>query len=381
MEEEQIKDLISQLTIRVKSTGTNGDGKTITEKGTGVLLLQDSKAYILTVYHCIYGKEEPFLNISKENITFSFIPNICTEKINPIDIIPLKENLVLLELDIKYLNETDIKCLYLDRVYEEKQYYLRGFPLSEVHNFEAKCNDRNFDDVTFKIDVDKLTNETSGENAAQFVAGLSGSGVFFSENNQLYLVGLVNELRDKYGRFDSVHCTKLVDLNLSNIKISNFYTINDISLKLKEINKKISNEACQEFQDDDTVNYSNLNKKHTNILNPKEVNEKNFKAIQNYLQGKNTIGEIKLLDNSFERNLDTFINETFQQIETYITRYISSKKEGRENLSLIRTKVLESIGSDLKLIKQEKYVSNKLQEYIVVGWLLNCNVDFEIEDD
>ena len=76
--------------------------------------------------------------------------------------------------------------------------------------------------------------------------------------------------------------------------------------------------------------------------------------VKNYLQGKNTISAIKLLDTSFENNLVTFIDETLNHIETYITKHISSKKEGRENLSTIRTKVLESINSDLKMIKQER---------------------------
>jgi hypothetical protein len=98
------------------------------------------------------------------------------------------------------------------------------------------------------------------------------------------------------------------------------------------------------------------------------------------LQGKNTISEIKLLDTSFENYLVTFIDETLDYIETCTTKYISSKKEGRENLTTIRTKVLESIKFDIKLIKQEIYISSKLQEYIVVGWLLNCNVDFILED-
>ncbi|MEA3498308.1 MAG: hypothetical protein U9R16_04530 [Campylobacterota bacterium] len=381
MEEEQIKDLISQLTVRLNVIGTKEDGTTAIEKGTGILLLQGNKAYILTVYHCIYGEKEPFHKISNESITFSFIPSICTKKINPINIVPLKQNLVLMEIDFDYLDKTDMKCLYLDRVYEEKQYHLRVFPKSEVHNFEAKCNDRDFDDTTFKIDVDKLTADTFGESAATYIEGLSGSGVFFSENNQLYLVGLVNSLRDKHGRFDSVHCTKMIDLNLSDIQISNFYTINDISSKLKEINKRVSDESCQELQNDDTVNYSNLNKKHKNIFHSNEVNEKNFKAIQNYLEGKNAIGQIKLLNDSFENNLGLFITEILENIETYISQYISSKQEGRANLSLIRTKVLESINTDLKLIKQERYVTSKLQEYIVVGWLLNCNVDFILEDD
>lgn len=374
MTETEIKDLIKKVTVYIEVSINNN-----TEKGTGVLLQQNEKSYILTVYHCIYGKEEPHYSTQAENVNLTFEKDVCPNIVNPIAIYPFKKNIVLLEIDNLVLDGVKYQCL--DRVYYKKEYYLRGFPNSEVHNFEAKCNDANFDDITFKIEVDNLTSDTSGEDAVTFIAGLSGSGVFFSENNQLYLAGLVNELRDRFGRFNVLHCTKLVDLHLSEIKISDFYTINDISIKLKEINKTISNEACFQFQNDNTEFYSNINRKHTNILHKDEVNKKNFNAIQNYLQGKNTAGEIKLLDNSFENVLSTFIDEILNDIETYITEYISTKEEGRRNLSTIRTKVLESINNDLKLIKNERYISSNLKEYIVVGWLLNCNVDFVLRDE
>lgn len=373
MTEAEIKDIIKKATVKIEVSIDNK-----IEKGTGILLQQNEKSYVLTVHHCIYGTEKPFHNTQANNITLILDQNICSNSVRPITINTFKENLVLLE--IENLALYDIEYLCLDRVYYEKQYHLRGFPNSEVHNFEAKCNEANLDDVTFKIEVTNLTSDTSGENAVSFIAGLSGSGVFFSENNQLYLVGLVNELRDKYGRFNVLHCTKLVDLHLSNIPISSFQTIDEISIKLKEINRAISNEACEEYQNNHTIFYADLNRKHSNILNQDEVNEKNFKAIQNYLQGRNIIDEIKLLDASFENQLVTFIDEILNHIETYTTSHIDSKKEGRDNLTIIRTKVLESINSDLKLIKQERYLSSKLQEYIVVGWLLNCNVDFILED-
>lgn len=373
MTEAEIKDLIKKATVQIE---VSIDDKI--NNGTGVLLQQNDKSYVLTVHHCIYGKEKQFHNIEVDNITLILEQNICSNNIKPISIITFKENIVLLEIDnIEFVN---LKCICLDRVYDDKKYYLRGFPNSEVHNFEAKCNDANLDDTSFKMEVSNLTSDTSGENAVTFVAGLSGSGVFFSENNQLYLVGLVNSLRDQYGRFNVLHCTKLVDLHNSDIEISNFYTINEISSKLKEINKTISNEACLEFQNDNTEFYLNINRKHTNIFHEDEINKKNFDAIQHYLQGKNTISEINLLDDSFENDLVNFINEVLEHIKTYTTDHIATKQEGRETLSRIRTNVFESINADLDLINHERYVSSKLQEYIVVGWLINCNVDFILED-
>jgi len=183
------------------------------------------------------------------------------------------------------------------------------------------------------------------------------------------------------GVFNRINCLKLIDLHYSNIELSNFYTINEISAKLKEINKTIANEACEEYQNDYTSFYSNLNRKHSNILHNNEVNEKNYKAIQAYLQGKNTISEIKLLDTSFENDLVIFIDERLEDIKSFTTTNITSKEIGWNNLVRIRENVLVAIKEDIQIIKQERYISSKLQEYIVVGWLLNCDVNFELWDE
>ena len=309
MDEGQIKELISQLTVRIKSRGTTEEGKNITEKGTGVLLLQNNRAYVLTVYHCIYGVKEPFHKVAKESIKFSFLSTICSELLNPINITPLKQNLVLLKIDINKLNKTDMECYYLDRVYDGKQYYLRGFPKSEVHNFKAECNDKDFDEVTFKIDVDRLTDDTSGIKANEFIKGLSGSGVFFSENNQLYLVGLTNELRDKYAKFNTVHCTKLVDLDNSDI---NF----DKRLIFEDYDKNIQIEEIE------TLRYKNQLIKAYNSDSKSEimkVGDIGRKYMIHFKNAEKSFHKIEVLrrftrDTSRENKYENFQDDMYQDI-------------------------------------------------------------------
>lgn len=377
MTEANLKDLIKKVTIKIEVSVDKN-----IEKGTGVLIKQNEKFYVLTVHHCIYGKSYPYHDTKAENISFKFEQDVCTDIIKAKSIIDFKQNLVLMEIDSFEVENIEFKCL--DTVYDEKKYFLRGYPSAlngEPHNFTAKCNDRDVGTIGFSMTLDNLTDDTSGENASTYISGLSGSGVFFSENHQLYLVGLVNSLGNANGVFNRINCMKLIDLHYSNIKISNFYTIDEISTKLKEINKVISNEACEEYQKNHTDFYSNLNRKHSNILHQNEVINKNFKSIQDYLQGKNAINEIKLLDSSFENNLIIFIDEILEEIKSFTTTNISSKEIGWTNLIRIREKVLLAIKEDFQIIKQERYISSKLQEYIVVGWLLNCNVNFELGDE
>jgi len=203
---ENIIENIKLLTVKVN---------TDKESGTGVLFLQDTKAYVLTVYHCIYGKGAEAHNVENENISFKFDFKICEDIINPLYFRGCNENIVLLEVDINKLKIDFIpKLLLLDRAYYDENYHLRGYPkvLKHDHPFEAKCRDKDLDEVTFKIEVDGLTNDTSGDDANELIAGLSGSGVFFSEYNQLYLVGLVNALATENGTFNAIHCSKLIDL-------------------------------------------------------------------------------------------------------------------------------------------------------------------------
>jgi len=377
---EDIIEAIKLLTVKIE---------TEKEKGTGVLVIQKNRAYVLTVYHCIYGKEESPHIVNNKNISFKFNSKISEEVINPLEIekykeVYLKKNIVLLEVDITKLKIDGIpKLLLLDRIFYDKSYHFRGYPkaLSTDHPFKAECIDKKLDEITFKIEVDGLTNDTSGENANEFIAGVSGSGLFFSENNQLYLVGLVNALANETGVFNAVHCVKLIDLYNSDIIFTEFYTINKIVTKLKEIDKKISEGACKKFENDNTYEYNNINRKHSNIYHKKEVFSKNFQGIKNYLQGQNSVNNIKLLDNDFENYLIEFISDTLSIIEPSISKYIDTKKEGRDSLQLIRKETIDAIKSELNLIQKNIYISNKLREYIVIGWLLNCNVDFILEED
>ena len=375
MTEEDIKNIIKKATVKITVTIDN----TI-ERGTGVLINQQNKYYVVTVYHCIYGKKgNTPLNINCENIELEFHSTIYSDKLTPINIEPISSNIVVMELDNSIEKSVKYECL--ERVYYEKTYYIRGFPSglnSSPHFFTANCNDDDIDTVGFSIELNNLTDDTSGENAIENISGVSGSGIFFSEHDKLYLVGLVNALGTIGGVFNRVDCIKLLDINksdISDITFSNFETIDDISKRLKTINKKIAEESCREFECENVDLYKNLDRKHSNIFERQEVYEKNFRAIKNYLSGRNSFSELKLIRTSFEKELLIISEEILDELSS-ISTYIRDKRHGQENLQRIEDKTIEAIKEEIKLIKNDRYITNKLQEYIVVGWLLNCNVDF-----
>ena len=91
---EDVIESIKLLTVKVK---------TDKESGTGVLFLQDDKAYVLTVYHCIYGKGTKPHNVENGNISLKFDSKICENEINPLEFKGYNENNVLLKVDIDSL--------------------------------------------------------------------------------------------------------------------------------------------------------------------------------------------------------------------------------------------------------------------------------------
>jgi len=60
-----------------------------------------------------------------------------------------------------------------------------------------------------------MTSDTSGDDAIEYMRGVSGSGVFYAKGDRLYLVGLVNALADQAGTFNAIICTNLYGLGVT----------------------------------------------------------------------------------------------------------------------------------------------------------------------
>jgi len=199
--EKEIKDHIKKLTVQIK---------TPQERGTGVLIEYQKQYYILTVHHVIFGKNSIAHKVESDEIkvVFDNKAEIYIEKIIP------KKGLVLLEIDNRNLPFQNSVTLLFDNVPYDKKLYIRGFPskFNQAHNFEAKCNDDAINRESFQIAMRDMTSDTSGDDAIEYMRGVSGSGVFYAKGDRLYLVGLVNALADQAGTFNAVVCSNLYGL-------------------------------------------------------------------------------------------------------------------------------------------------------------------------
>jgi len=199
MNEKTIREQIKQLTVQII---------TPKERGTGVLIYHNNRPSILTVHHCIYGKKSKLHPIEADEVKFVFSNKA---EYFALDIEVIGE-LVILALDCKMFTLQLPSKVELAEVEYGQNYYIRGFPLGldKAHNFKAKCND--IERETFKIEIENLTNDTSGEDAIEYMRGVSGSGIFFARDNKLYLVGLINALANQSGTFNAVVCLNLCKL-------------------------------------------------------------------------------------------------------------------------------------------------------------------------
>lgn len=378
MTSEEIKNNIKQLTVKI--TVTHSESKK--EIGTGVIVLGNSSYYILTSYHCIFGKDDN-VGVEINNINIEKDSSLDKYTLNIINIITFKKNLVLLKLvSNQDLNIT--KCIYLTKAIEDKTYYLRGYPKvlkGQAHNFEAQCNDNNISEIDFRMTIQNLNAESSGDEAINYIQGLSGSGIFFEENNNLYLTGLTNSIIGQGGAFGSVNCIKLIDLYLSEITITDYYSIDDLSRKLKNINKKVSEGMCANYEKHNNYYYENLDRKNKNLYHEDEVTIKNFQTIKNYLEGQNVYSELQLYDNTFEKKILDLIDNIIEDITHDYEKHIDSKKEGKDNLKEIRSYVQTVIEKEFNFIKNDTYLVSKIRNYIVNAWLLNCNLDFKLDEE
>lgn len=191
-----IKEKIKELTVQII---------TPKERGTGVLVVYKNNPCVLTVHHCIYGKGSVEQSIDADEVKFVLHNRA---ELYAIDIETIGE-LVLLKLNPKDLSMNHLTKVIFAHVEYTPTYYVRGFPsaFNEAHNFNATCNE--IERERFKIEIEGLTKDTSGEDALEYMRGVSGSGVFFAKDKKLYLVGLVNALANQSGTFNAVYCLNL----------------------------------------------------------------------------------------------------------------------------------------------------------------------------
>lgn len=363
--------------IKVLTVSININTEEFNSFGTGVTVQIDNTLYVMTVAHVIYGdsgEEKP----SHKEIDIYLYDNTIQKPSK----IENYGNTLLLQIDSLSYQIPDI--YFLDKAYFEKQYFVRGFPKATKGKSQAFNNLECIDRETHKIPlkVSNISGDTSPDDAIDKVEGLSGSGVFFEEYGKLYMVGLLNELIDDYGTFETVIATTLVDLHRkNNFTFTKFQTVDKINETLKAKNKLIKEEEIKKFEEDENDNFDNLNRKNSTVYFEDEVLEKNSIRVKQYILGEVAITNLSDIDVNFENKWYQLIEDSIEEMKGKYSRYIKDSSIAQSRLNEITNDIGKSIESEYKyLLDGNSSMVNKLKNYLISKWLLDCNIDFIIKD-
>jgi|GEM_PF-2678760 len=178
--------------------------------GSGTIVLINSDYYILTAEHCVFGKKEnreKFKNVSVKDITIEHRKTFNEQliKITIVSIVERSESkdYIILQIeppafDFKF-GLIAFGSLFGDN---DKYCYLRGY--AKVHENEPrdyKCRYIEKSNQLLLLQLnDTLNNPVSY--GIDVASGLSGSGIFYIEGENIYLIGIFTCLRDEQGTYD-----------------------------------------------------------------------------------------------------------------------------------------------------------------------------------
>ena len=370
---KHIIDKVEMLTVKIK---LNIDDSI--EIGTGVILQTNNEFYIITVHHTVFGKDSDYEtkieNLIVEDFNGDNIPVLNIESLNTLAL--LKIDSVNLELP---------RLLVLDKAYYDKKYYLRGFPQAidggnNSHPFnDVSCDQSTTTSITLKIN--NMNDDSSGEDVIENINGLSGSGVFFEQFNKLYIVGCINELLNSSGVFNGAKSNTLIDLyksELLNIEFDEFKTIEDITEKIKKDKIKITQEEFDNFKEKDNTNFNHLNRKHETVFAQIEVFKRNKLRIEQYLNGEIVIDELTVIHSKFKDSWLHLLEDMLEYIELNYSDIIETKYVGQTRIIELLSYIKESINSEFEFINNSLLA--KLSGYVISKWLLDCNINFVVEE-
>ena len=370
---KHVIDKVEMLTVKITLKIDDSS-----EVGTGVILQSNNEFYVITVHHTIFGKNADYKtkieNLIVEDFTGTNISILNIESLN---------TLALLKID--NLNFELPKLVVLDKAYYDKKYYLRGFPEAinggnNSHPFnDVTCDQITITSITLKIN--NMNDDSSVDDAIDNINGLSGSGVFFEQYNKLYLVGCINELLTPSGVFNGAKANSLIDLyksELLNIEFYEFKTIEDITENMKKDRIKITQDELNNFKEKENINFNHLNRKHETIFPQIDVFKKNKLRIEQYLNGEIVIDELTVIHTKFKDSWLHLLEDMLEYIDSNYSDSIETKYIGQARIIELLSYIKESINNEFEFITNS--LLEKLSGYVISKWLLDCNINFVVEE-
>lgn len=370
-------DLFTQVSVKIHCCDDVDE-----EYGTGTLISNGEKFYVITAGHCVKKKsnDQPFSPCDIEITSFAGnTPQQIRVKapVTRYDFTEEKDFAVLEiekpEVEIN-LAENVKRC---DTQLDEETYYFYGYsePNEQGRLYTVRRTGKN----QWHLRDDSITNQDLG--AYQLMAGNSGAGVFFVKTGILYHIGYVKRMIDESGTQSDliVYPTCCFDGVLpESTKESNLFELVE---KWKELKRKeISDELMEYYKAHNQEFMGNLSRK-MNVLYPnaKEAIEKERNQLSNFIRGLELTDEINktsaIASTLREREKDLF--EAFCEDRS---EYVEDK-EARDDMGKIKKQIKELADEVLDLHDRDKSVAQGYADYSIAEKLLECSLDYKKEND
>lgn len=201
-----MKSKIQYTAIKIVTT-KNGN----TNSGSGTIIKKNGNYYVVTAEHCVFGRKkerEEFKDVTISDIVVEYRYTFDDQPIN-IPIISITErddikDYIILEIEKPSIDfDFDSIVLGYFNSGKDEDCYLRGYAKAhenEPRDYKCLLKESSDDKLLWKLIGDTLNQAV--DSGSEVAAGISGSGIFYINNNILFLIGIVIELRDEKGTLD-----------------------------------------------------------------------------------------------------------------------------------------------------------------------------------
>lgn len=336
----------------------------IKEEGTGFVLSDGSRYYVITTYHIFHNEVidlsnlDMILHLEDQEVYVSPISILNQDEPNDFVIIEVKRP----NSDFDYANQVKICAMPINNKFAYLTYGFTDFAKGG-RIYPVSCT--GFKRWHFTENVCDNLNE----DAHKIVAGLSGAGIFFYLFECFYFVEYVVELSDQQGIYNDCY-TRTYDIALSYLP-SCVVEKNIIPLILEQISimhHTIDNELRESFVRDKVEMANNLQRK-LDFLYPKD--DKFITYLDSYLKGLdvvNRISNVPTLKKEIDKQSEMCYEEFYKRHSMWFTPC-----EARDELKDLEKSLQNAISESLT----QKDLVNCWAAHSVAEKLLICSIDYK----
>lgn len=218
-----MKDKIQYTTVKVTTTKDS-----YSNVDSGTIIKKNGEYYIITTEHCVFGKRdsrEIFQGVTATDISVEyrqkFNDNPTSLTVRSIVETNSENDYAILLISSPNI-DFDFKTIELGYFSDstEKSCFFRGY--AKVHPKEPRTyncifKEKSNEKLLFSLEGDTFNQAV--DSGAEIASGISGSGIFYFQEDTLFLVGIITELRDSNGTYDDFYALSVSEISFFSDRI------------------------------------------------------------------------------------------------------------------------------------------------------------------